>query len=86
MAKRRKKLPVIETLADGFYAAVDDCKTFPSYLSAKLAFENAYASCQLERTRGNVTKAGILANKDRKDLYTLMRRAQVDQTWFRRET
>ncbi len=81
--KRHKKAAMIDALADALYSVLKDSEEFPSYRRAKVTFENTYASCLLERTNGNVTSAATLADKDRKDVYDLLRRAGVDPTWFR---
>jgi len=50
---------------------------------AKVEFERAYVEAILERTKGHMTEAAILADKDRKDFYTMVRRQGIDHDSYR---
>ena len=58
-------------------------KTAP-FKQAKREFERAYVERVLRETKGNVTAAAVVAGKDRKDFYDLIRRTGVNPESFRK--
>jgi two-component system response regulator GlrR len=56
---------------------------FPTFRDAKRRFECDYIRQAMERSRGNVTRAALVAGKDRKDFYDLMRRHGLQPELFR---
>ncbi len=55
----------------------------PSFKDAKRQFEKQYISQVLRASRGNISRAARLAQKDRKDFYDVMRRNGIDPRSFR---
>lgn len=55
----------------------------PSFKDAKRQFEKQYISQVLRASRGNISRAARLAQKDRKDFYDVMRRNGLDPRTFR---
>jgi transcriptional regulator with GAF, ATPase, and Fis domain len=55
----------------------------PSFKDAKRQFEKQYISHVLRASRGNISRAARLAQKDRKDFYDVMRRNGIDPRSFR---
>jgi two-component system response regulator GlrR len=57
----------------------------PSFKEAKRQFEKQYISQILRVSRGNISRAARMAQKDRKDFYDVMRRNGLDPKAFRRK-
>ncbi len=55
----------------------------PPFKEAKRQFEKQYISQLLRASRGNISRAARLAQKDRKDFYDVMRRNGIDPRAFR---
>jgi len=74
-----------EEIQEGDLALPEDStgSAFPTFRDAKKRFERDYIRQAMERAGGNVTRAALLAGKDRKDFYDLMRRHTVNPQLFR---
>ncbi len=68
---------------DLFLPQVSGPELVPSFKDAKRQFEKQYISQVLRESRGNISRAARLAQKDRKDFYDVMRRNGIDPRSFR---
>ncbi|MEE9218904.1 MAG: sigma-54 dependent transcriptional regulator [Acidobacteriota bacterium] len=70
-------------VSDLALAGPSEKQGLPTFREAKQRFERDYVRQVMELAAGNVTRAAILAAKDRKDFYDLMRRHDIRPASFR---